>query len=76
LVFNLGVGEVTVLALLALIFFGPSKLPDLAERLREARWRGGGALRGHPQKPWSLSEWLLFGAVLALGAIAVARAVT
>jgi Sec-independent protein translocase protein TatA len=29
-VFNLGMGEITVILLLALIFLGPSKLPDLA----------------------------------------------
>jgi sec-independent protein translocase protein TatB len=32
-VFNLGMGEITVILLLALIFLGPSKLPDLAAGL-------------------------------------------
>jgi sec-independent protein translocase protein TatB len=32
-VFNLGMGEITVILLLALIFLGPSKLPDLASSL-------------------------------------------
>jgi TatA/E family protein of Tat protein translocase len=32
-VFNLGMGEITVILLLALIFLGPSKLPDLASGL-------------------------------------------
>ena len=31
--FNLGMGEITVILLLALIFLGPSKLPDLAAGL-------------------------------------------
>jgi Sec-independent protein translocase protein TatA len=33
LVFNLGMGEITVILLLALIFLGPKKLPDLAAGL-------------------------------------------
>jgi len=32
-VFNLGMGEITVILLLALLFIGPSKLPDLATGL-------------------------------------------
>src|SRR6185503_328521 len=32
-VFNLGMGEITVILLLALIFLGPGKLPDLAAGL-------------------------------------------
>jgi TatA/E family protein of Tat protein translocase len=32
-VFNLGMGEITVILLLALIFIGPAKLPDLASGL-------------------------------------------
>jgi sec-independent protein translocase protein TatB len=32
-VFNLGMGEITVILLLALIFLGPSKLPELASGL-------------------------------------------
>src|SRR5215471_802388 len=31
--FNLGMGEITVILLLALIFLGPSKLPELATGL-------------------------------------------
>jgi sec-independent protein translocase protein TatB len=33
IVFNLGMGEITVILLLALIFIGPSKLPELASGL-------------------------------------------
>jgi hypothetical protein len=51
-VFNLGAGEVTVLCLLAVIFLGPSKLPDLGERLGEIV-----RTRGEPR--WSWSDWLL-----------------
>src|SRR6185503_9545216 len=32
-VFNLGMGEITVILLLAIIFLGPKKLPDLASGL-------------------------------------------
>jgi Tat protein translocase TatB subunit len=32
-VFNLGAGEITVILVLALIFLGPKKLPDLATGL-------------------------------------------
>ncbi len=57
--FNLGAGEVTVLCLLAVIFLGPSKVPDLGERLGEI-------VRTRAEPRWSLSDWLLVcAAVLA-----------
>jgi Sec-independent protein translocase protein TatA len=76
-VFNLGAGELTVLFLLAVIFLGPHKLPDLAQllgdRLQEAR------ANVRPRRPtsrdeWSRADWLLVGAVLATGSLALAFA--
>lgn len=63
-VFNFGAGEIAVLCLLALIFLGPKKLPDLAPVFR--------AKTTAPAAPrWSWSEWLLVCAALVSGAIAV-----
>jgi len=68
-VFNLGVGEITVLVLLGLIFVGPKKLPDLASGLaalvRVRRMPAPDARR------WSWSDWLLVCAALASGATAL-----
>jgi hypothetical protein len=74
-VFNLGAGEVTVLLLLAFIFLGPSKLPDLAEHLA-ATLRDGRATgqAPHTGERWSRSDWLLLGTVMLLGSIAIAMA--
>ena len=77
--FNLGPGEVTVLLLLALIFLGPQKLPDLAQllgqRRQEVRWNAR-TPRPRAREPWSRARWLLIGAALALGTFALAVALT
>jgi Sec-independent protein translocase protein TatA len=76
-VFNLGFGELTVIALLVVIFFSSSKLPDLAQllgaRLQEARWKVRPP-RPESRDEWSRADWLLVGAVLALGSLALAAA--
>jgi hypothetical protein len=69
-VFNLGAGELVMLGLLGLIFFGPKRLPDASEGLREAienlRERRIMAPR------WSWSDWMLVGAALLSTAVALA----
>jgi hypothetical protein len=71
-VFNLGGGEIILLVLLAVIFFGPDKLPGLGELMRDVAWRSPRDPRAG--RPWNRSEWLLVGAVLSLGLLAMAHA--
>ena len=73
--FNLEPGEVTVLILLAVIFLGPSKLPDLAEVLRRASGAGSDQ-KTIRRRAWSRSDWFLVGATMILGSLMVALAVT
>jgi hypothetical protein len=76
-VFNLGLGEVTVLLLLAVIFFGSGKLSDLGSsfaRVRSNAWRPGRERRRQAPEPWGRSEWFLVGAVLTLASLSVALA--
>jgi hypothetical protein len=71
MVFNFGPPEVVVLVLLAVIVFGPIRLPDLRDRMVEARPRR--RLAG--SKPWSQSEWLLVVALVLLTAVVLGNAV-
>ena len=64
--FNLSAGEIVVLILLGVAFFGPSKLPDLARIHREADGAG--------HVPWNRFKWFLVGGVLVLGFLAIALA--
>lgn len=68
-VFGLGPGEIMLLVLLGVIFLGPSKLPDLAQRLRS---RVQGDLGLTPAPSWKPHEWLLVIGVLVLGILAIA----
>jgi hypothetical protein len=69
-VFNLGLGELTMLGLLALIFLGPKRLPDAIEGLREAIENRRGRLILAPR--WSWSEWVLVVAALLSVTVALA----
>jgi hypothetical protein len=71
LVFNFGPSELIVLLLLLVIAFGPLRLPDLRDRMVEARPRR--RLAG--SKPWTQSEWLLVAALVLLAAVVVGNAV-
>jgi hypothetical protein len=62
-VFNFGVGELVVLVSLGIIFFGPKRLPDVFEDLRER-------MIGSPR--WSWSDWVRVGAALVSAAVALA----
>jgi hypothetical protein len=57
--FNLGLGEITVLVLLAVIFLGPAKLPDLAKGLRKQMRRRGFVQPAHEVAPLSRLDWAL-----------------
>jgi len=71
LVFNFGPSELVVLLVLAVIVFGPYRLPDLRDRMVEARPR-----RRHAgSRPWTQSEWLLVVALVLLAAVALGNAV-
>jgi Sec-independent protein translocase protein TatA len=73
-VFNLGLGEVTVLVLLAIIFLGPARLPDLSRALvRTTRGRRRREAQDDAP-PWTWSDWLLVGAVAVLAIAALALA--
>jgi hypothetical protein len=72
MVFNLGVGELTVIALLLVIFLGPSTLPDLAQGLVRA-------VRGERdpeilEPRWAKSDWLLVGGVAILAVLVLTMA--
>jgi hypothetical protein len=82
-VFNLGLGEVTVIALLLLIFLGPATLPDLAQAFRRDLNGRRGPRHADPRfadrrfaEPgrWRLSDWLLVAAVTVLAGMALALA--
>ena len=71
LVFNFGPSELVVLLVLLVIVFGPYRLPDLRDRMVEARPR-----RRHAgSRPWTQSEWLLVVALVLLAAVALGNAV-
>lgn len=78
--FNLGVGELTVLLLLALIFVGPKRLPDLGAGLGEmlARRHTGRLrepapllLQRRESRRWSVSDWLLVLTAVGLGVLVI-----
>jgi hypothetical protein len=76
-VFNLGVGEITVILLLGLIFFGPNTLSDLSAgfaRVRGSNRRPVRERRPAPPEPLSRSEWFLVGAVAVLASLSLALA--
>ena len=62
--FNLGPGEITTMCLLALIFCGPAKLPDLAESFRTLKF-------ARLESRWSRTDWLCALAALSAGAAAL-----
>jgi hypothetical protein len=67
--FNLGLGELSVLALLALIFLvmgRPTKLPALAQRFRRRRGRNGFVRPTHEVVPLDRLDWALLGTGFAL----------
>jgi hypothetical protein len=68
-VFNLGGGEIVVLALLGLIFLGPQTLPDLWQTMRARLDR---SLEAPPPRSWARLEWLPVGGILLLGTLALA----
>jgi hypothetical protein len=70
-VFNFGPSELVVLAVLVVIVFGPYRLPDLRDRMVEARPRR--RLAG--SRPWTQSEWLLVVALVLLTAVVLGNAV-
>jgi hypothetical protein len=72
MVFNLGVGELTVIALLLVIFLGPSTLPDLAQGLARAVRGERDAEIFEPR--WAKSDWLLVGAVAILAVLVLTMA--
>jgi len=71
-VFNFGPSELVVLLVLLVIVFGPYRLPDLRDRMVEARPRR----RQAGSKPWTQSEWLLVVALVLLTAVVLGNAVT
>jgi hypothetical protein len=83
-VFNLGGGEIAVLCLLALIFFGRTKLPDLAsslgadiQRFRERQQHAPRlhlVLRRTSLRRWTASNWLLAISAVAAVAAVIANA--
>ena len=54
--FGMGPGELMLVALIVLILVGPSDLPSLADRLREARAR-----RFH--EPSRTPDWVFIGTI-------------
>jgi hypothetical protein len=70
-VFNFGPGELVVFLLLLVIVFGPHRLPDLRDRMVEARPRR----RAAGGRQWTPSEWLLVVALVMLGAVVIGNAV-
>ncbi len=71
LVFNFGTSELVVLLLLVMMVFGPFRLPDLRDRMVEARPRK----RVAGSRPWTQSEWLLVAALVLLTAVVLGNAV-
>jgi hypothetical protein len=71
MVFNFGPGELVVLLLLVMLVFGPYRLPDLRDRMVEARPRR----RPVGSRPWTQSEWLLVAALVLLTAVVLGNAV-
>jgi hypothetical protein len=70
-VFNLGLGELTVIALLMLIWAGPARLPERREAFVDRRRRAP-ADRPRNDGGWTLTEWLLVAATTALAATLIA----
>ena len=66
--FNLGHGEITILVLLGVMFFGPRRLPELFRGTPLVLQR---AARRLPD--WSTQEWLLVVTPVLLVATAVAQ---
>jgi hypothetical protein len=75
-VFGLGHGEVILLIVLAVIFLGPVELPPLWARFRNDDRSPDREQRAHTRESWSRSEWLLIGAVMVLGSLAIALTIT
>ena len=71
LVSNFGSSELVVLLLLVMMVFGPFRLPDLRDRMVEARPRK----RVAGSQRWTQSEWLLVVTLVLLTAIVVGNAV-
>ena len=71
LVFTFGPSELVVLLLLVMMVFGPFRLPDLRDRMVEARPRK----RVAGSRPWTQSEWLLVAALVLLTAVVLGNAV-
>jgi hypothetical protein len=71
-VFNFGLGEITVLVLLAIIFFGPKRLSELGESLRQTLGLSGpvAGSRGRAEDGWSAADWALVALTVVLGAAA------
>jgi hypothetical protein len=73
-VFNLGGGEIVVLAVLGLIFLGPEKLPELWQTMRARFARFDRSVEAPPPWTWARHEWLLVGGILLLGTLALSLA--
>jgi hypothetical protein len=64
--FNLGLGELTVMALLLVIFLGPGKLPDLINTTKRRPRRRGFVQPVHEVRPLSGLDWALLTIGFAL----------
>lgn len=69
--FNLSTGELVVLFLLGLIFFGVTTRPQPREQVVTRSNRSPRRL-DVPESAWGRSEWLLVGGILVLGSLALA----